>query len=840
MHLFKKDTFVKDIFWLLLVGIIGSAILAAGLALTTDQYFAKAVTGIIGDFGECDLLFQTREELKGAMVRQVQQVISDRFPGATLKEGMSLVGKASYFLTLPQKYKTKAIYNSLNHYFNNLPGNGGYSVMTEPRFDITSVPGGVFDLLSREVEKIPGVSFTFNDGGSIGVILKRPQDQAEVIRRVKRLLNQYQVLDIRLATHGSTEEIVELGKKVSQSLLALPGINYARDISMAKGTGDYQYLVNTLAEVKKFLLAYAAEVKVNPNSGQQVEIGDLLVLNGQNPVPLKPGGVLEPLQVVVKVTAKDPGGIRGLIIQGDASYLSDNQIYRLLPGDKIGIRVGTIEVSSRKSQLMYAMDQGVKLLDQINLAINDFNNTTGGADLTVTGIETIYQKLIRIGQALKSMETNLTGLNGKANQANLTRMVLLLDGISNDLDYLAKTFGRVQILENRFDQALEGIKGAQLLMGIPMMQNSIGKSTEIYDKLQVLNGQITTVEKSLRERVQKLDDFINRFNPLVAVLLSWRDKAREFSGEINKYGTVFTPGSANYEKLTGLIQSTDRLISNLTGFNLAEAKSGFNIVTDHLFGSDKIDLAALSAEVKRMRDSLPKLLDEEIGRSVNLIDKYVGGESVPGESIQIFTSSRIKRGVADMVIKETVHSGQISTFSLPAGTIQPDLRGELFKILAEVRSTIAALMVLILWILTFTFDHSLIISMMKCMKYSFLPAKASLGSPFLEWGYQVMLRIFSPANLYAAGSGGILLSITSLLAGARIPYLNFWILGLIGAILGVLVSMIAERINPINKEEVLAGVSLGLPFKTIMREIVIPAGRPGILNCLNRWKLVMK
>jgi hypothetical protein len=840
LHLFKKDTFVKDIFWLLLVGIIGSALLAAGLALTTDQYFAKAVTGIIGDFGECDLLFQTREELKGALVRQVQQVISDRFPGATLKEGMSLVGKASYFLTLPKKYKTKAIYNSLSHYFNNLPGNGSYSVMTEPRFAITSVPSGVFDLLSGEVEKIPGVDFTFNDGGSIGVILKEPRDQAQVVRRVNQVLNRYQILEVRLGTQSSKEDLRELGKRLSQSLLALPGINYARDISMAKNGSDYQYLVSTLAQIKKFLLAYAAEVKVNPSPGQQVEVGDLLVLNGQNPVPLKPGKILEPLQVVVKVTAKDPGGIRGLIIQGDAGYLSDNQVYRLLPEDKIGVRVGTIEVSSRKSQLMYAMDQGVKLLDQINIAINDFNNTTGGASLTVSGVETVYQKLIQIGQALKSMEDNLTGLNGKANQANLTRIALLLDSISDDLDYLAKTFGRVQILENRFNQALEGIKGAQLLMGIPVMQNTIGKSTEIYDKLQVLDGQITTVEKSLRERVQKLDDFINRFNPLVAVLLSWRDKAREFSGEVNKYGTVFTPGSANYEKLTGLIQATDRLISNLTGFKLEEVKSGFTIISDRLFGSDKIDLAALSAELKRIRDSLPQLLDEEIGRSVNLIDKYVGGESVPGESIQIFTSAQIKRGVADMVIKDIVHSNQISTFSLPAGTIQPDLRGELYKILAEVRSTIAALMVLILWILTFTFDHSLIISMMKCMKYSFLPAKLRLGSPFLEWGYSVLLLVFSPANLYAALSGGILLSFTSILAGARVPYLNFWVLGIIGGILGVLISIIAERINPINKEEVLAGISLGLPFKTIMREIVIPAGRPGILNCLNRWKLVMK
>ena len=53
-------------------------------------------------------------------------------------------------------------------------------------------------------------------------------------------------------------------------------------------------------------------------------------------------------------------------------------------------------------------------------------------------------------------------------------------------------------------------------------------------------------------------------------------------------------------------------------------------------------------------------------------------------------------------------------------------------------------------------------------------------------------------------------------------------------------SSLAIKINPISKDEVFAGLSLGFPFKTIMREIVIPAGRPGMLQILNRWKMVMK
>ena len=203
----KRDTFVKDILLLLLVSILGTVVLAAGFALLTDKYFGKAVSGVIGDVGQCDLLFQTRDELKGAMVRQIREIIAERFPGATLKSGMSLAGKASFFLTLPPQYKNKTIYNSLGYYFNNLPGNGGYSVMTEPRMAITSIPSGIFDLLAKQVEDIPGVNFTFNDGGNIGIILKNAKEEESVNRKVKGILAKYQILDVRPGSSCCTGRI---------------------------------------------------------------------------------------------------------------------------------------------------------------------------------------------------------------------------------------------------------------------------------------------------------------------------------------------------------------------------------------------------------------------------------------------------------------------------------------------------------------------------------------------------------------------------------------------------------------------------------------------------------
>lgn len=837
----KKDTFTKDILLLLMVSIIGSSLFAMAFAMATDKYFAQAVTGIMGNFGEYDLLFQTKEELKGAMVRQIRETIAEHFPGAKLKTGISIVGKASFFLTLPSRYKTKEVYNSLGYYFDNLPGNGGFSVMTEPRLNVTSVPSGVFTRLSNEIEKIPGVLFTFKDGNSIGVIMKDIHTTKSVSDQVKKILQRYQILEVRLGSSYKPQELLGMGKKVSQSLLGVNGVRTAQDVTLASGSDDSQYMMDTLLEVKRFLLAYTSQVKVNPYPGSQIEVGDLLVLNGQNTQSIKPGSLLQPLNVVVKVNAKDASGIGGLIIQGDAGFVKDNNAFRLLPGDKVGSPIASIEVSDRKGQIVYAMEQGVNLLTKINSAINDFNNSTGGAGLTVSGIEKTYRKLAEVRGALAAVSSSVNNLSGKANRENLTKMVTLVDGVGDDLDYLAKTFGRVQILENRFNQALIGLQNIQLVAGgSSLLQNAVGQTGGIADKMHLLDSQLGIVQSALRTRIQRLDDFVNRFNPLVAVLLSWRNKAKEFAIQADNFGSTFTPGSKNYRDLMSLIRSTDLVLARLTSFDMVTVKSGLNIISDHLFGSDKIDLSSLIAELEKAKESLPRLMDEEIGRSINLIDQYAGGSSKAGERLQVFTSANLDHAMADAVVKNVLQSDNTTVFSLPVGTVQPDIRGELFKILAEVRSTIAALVIMILWVLTFILDQSLIISMFKMTQFSILPKKLSFRVPLLDRIYPLLIRVMSPANIYAVFIGGVWLSITFLLSGARIPYLNFWIIALIGGILGVLISLIAEKINPICKDEVLAGLSLGLPFKTIMREIVIPAGRPGTLQILNRWKMLMK
>ncbi len=94
--------------------------------------------------------------------------------------------------------------------------------------------------------------------------------------------------------------------------------------------------------------------------------------------------------------------------------------------------------------------------------------------------------------------------------------------------------------------------------------------------------------------------------------------------------------------------------------------------------------------------------------------------------------------------------------------------------------------------------------------------------------------------LYGMSIGALFLTAMFALSGGGIPYLPWIGVPVLGATLGLFIANQAEKINPIASEEVSAGEALGLSFDEIMREIVIPNARPGLLQKLNRRKMKFK
>lgn len=830
----RRDNFIYDLLVWFLISVVLASTLAAGFAALTDKYFAKTIAGIMGDSGEYDLLFQTRTDQKDETLKALKQISHKHFPGATIEPGIAIAGKTTFFWTFPAKYRTKEIFSNLGFYFTDLPGGAGYSLVTEPRLTVDGVPGGVYDRMIREFEAIRGVVFAFRDGGSISVVLKSSDEAERVTRGIREVLRSYQVLEVSLPTAYRTEDTVAIGKTLAQKLTGWKGVTFIRDVSMGDRADDYQALLTTLSQMRQFLLSYASEVRLFPVKGAQLQAGDRLALAGDYKGKIRRQMVLRPEQVVIKVLSVKPDEIQGLIIQGDATQIRDLKVYELQNGDKLGRQVATAEIISRKDQLAHALDEGAVLLSKTDLLASDLGATSGRAELTI-GKAAELQAQVREAQAmLNRTAQGIDKLTSEETQERLEKLAALFEDLGDDFNNLAQQFARVRLVEERVSKAADSVRGFQSLLHLGLIAYP-SSGGGIGEKLDDFDGKLDRVLGDLNRRAQTLDDFVNQFNPLVRVLLSWRSKAKDFSTGVQHVSGMLEKDLPVTELLSGMTGITQETLTTLQAMDFGEIQSDLNRTTNQISSLNQIDLGAIVQQMKAVRASLPNLMDEEIGRSVSLIDQYLGGEVIPGERVKLFVNTGPDIKALQGEIREILKSPGIKVASTPSGSIELNLRGEVFKILREVRGVIASLIVLLLFILFFLLDQSSVIAVLK--RDEIVAAEIAKG-----WtGFAARFRNGRWVGLlYSVGLSMTWLILTLSLSGARIPYVGTLPLMIIGILFGLAFYGLADRVYQLDMDEMMAGQSLGLTFPVLMREIVLPAGRPGLLQILNARRMVMR
>ncbi|HEY3425667.1 MAG TPA: hypothetical protein VGL27_12785, partial [Negativicutes bacterium] len=170
------------------------------------------------------------------------------------------------------------------------------------------------------------------------------------------------------------------------------------------------------------------------------------------------------------------------------------------------------------------------------------------------------------------------------------------------------------------------------------------------------------------------------------------------------------------------------------------------------------------------------------------------------------------------------------------GVIEPDPRAEVMMILTQVKAILAAMVSLIAVIIFLTLDHTTIMTFIR-------RNRAANQTPQAK-GWRLVHRLkntfTAPECLYGMSIGALMLTAMFTLSGGGIPYLPWLGVPLLGAAMGLLIANNAEKISPVSPDEVAAGEALGLSFDEVMREIVIPNGRPGMLQTLNRRKMKFK
>ncbi|NLJ79418.1 MAG: ABC transporter permease, partial [Firmicutes bacterium] len=277
------------------------------------------------------------------------------------------------------------------------------------------------------------------------------------------------------------------------------------------------------------------------------------------------------------------------------------------------------------------------------------------------------------------------------------------------------------------------------------------------------------------------------------------------------------------------VNAGENSLDSLENLDIEEMRISLNGISEQIKNVQEIDVTAIIEQIQFVGDTLPNLRDEEIGQSIRLINTYLGGQVIPGERIQILVEGQ---AVDEKKLEETfraeLNHPYLHTYSTSVGMVNPDARGEIFRILKEVRSIVAGLLAIIYTGVVLILDHATVFSTLKYLR------SCEKSRP------RGLLKAWNPFLFFGGFLGILVLSSVYYLSKAQIPFATAPVIAFVGFGLGFLTALFSERFSPVDPMEVMAGQALGLSNVQIMREIVIPPSRPGLLNLLNRWKQQFK
>jgi prefoldin subunit 5 len=773
---FFSSSFNRDIVILMIFSIgIGSA-LASLVAMSANTYFSETISTLVGNFGEYDLLINVREDMKQNGQEQIEKVIEQAFPGGKLKEGPTLNGLTSFLVGLPPQYKTKQTYETIDNIFGSVPGRSGISIMTEPRVTVKAVADGAKSTVIEQIMHIDGVLFAFRDGGSVTVIIQSLDKSPYVNTEVEKLLDQYHTIDIAFPVGSEPENPIRLGEQIADAIREEKAAGYAESVSVDSKSNDMAYMVSTMLELKRFLTAYATKAVITPAAGVTLRMGDIIVFQGTAPKAPASGAPVDAANVLVKVTAvKSDHSAEGMVIQGDGTQVANNQGYGII-NTVIGDPVGTATFQNPRKALADALAQTSNLVNQIPKATQDAQNISGIAN---SALNSYSGSITAVEQTLSSLASAGTTIQAATS------------GLSN-LDSSA-----IQL----------------------QLKNSSQAMGSLANTLQIVRLVNPDVSSSINELTATQQNLTNLQNTLSALDNVAADARRARSA------------------IDNIVVNGNSMVANLRAFDVNGAHQSLNDAGTSIAQLQQFNTPLVAAQLQYLGTAVPNLKDEEISRSINLMDQFIAGQVIPSQSIQILTKSNITTEFATPIISRVVGNNNFSLYSSVVGVIEPDPRAQVMTILMQVKAILAGMVSLIATILFLTLDHTAIMTVIRRRRTVNKTPRAKGWRRLL---HGIKNTFTAPECIYGMGIGALNLTAMFILSKGGIPNLPWIGVPFLGAAIGLLLANNSEKISPISVDEVTAGEALGLSFDEVMREIVIPDGRPGLLQTLNRRKMKFK
>ena len=641
----------KEIALLLVLSILVGSALAASLSLASNAYFAKTIANLVGESGEYDVIITAREEMKEDTSEHLAKMIQESIPGAKFKEGPTLSGKTSFFVALPEALKNKQTYNSLGKLFGSIPGGAGVGVLTEPRITIRGVPEGAKNQVMEQVDALEGVQFSFYDGAAIGVLLRNASKTADVTNQIKSLLDRYQIMEISFPVGSEPANPIRTGEQIGSAMEQTLKLPLAQNVSIDGKNDDMTYMVSTMMEMKRFLQSYAAKLVISP-AGLPYKLGDTLLFQGNAPTVPNRGEAVGKEHILAVVTAvRGDGSAEAAITQGDGVNLKSLQAYRV-DQNVIGEAAGGAQYQSPRLQLASALTETGKLVGQIP----DYTRDAKALSQTAYGALDQYNaSLDKLDQTLKSVRS----AGRSVEQATSGLIHLNTDALVVQLDSSAQAMGNI----------------ASVLQVLKLVSADAGNAATSAATAQ---AGLTSIKNT-----------------------------------VQAMGNLAGQARAAQSAVDSVSASGQAMLDDLRRYDTAGARRSLDQASNSLNRLQQLDTPLITSQLAYLAAAVPNMKDDEITHTVTLLDKFIAGQVIPGARIQILTTNTVSTDAIVPIAAKIVGHNNLSVYSTALGVIEPDPRGQILSVLAEVKAILAGLAACVFTVVFLVLDHTALMSALK-------------------------------------------------------------------------------------------------------------------------------
>lgn len=785
MFLLKTD-FIKDILILMITSILLGTVLVMAGGYLTDNYFVNMVSGLIGEYGEYDLLFILSSDKEEIGFEQIKKIAAETLPGSEFKIGPKVAGSSNYLLKIPEKHKNEKVYVNLGKYFSDIPGLMSKNIMTEPRLSIRGFRGNTRPVIRPMIEGIEGIDFLYPTADGLDVIVKKPELVPEVKRKISDILNQYSLLEIRYPLNQHPQNLDQTRANIIK--LVEDDVNRIIDVTTSNES-DRVSLLTSLKQMKGFLLSYASKVIIEgiEDSHQFLPGSKLLARTSR-------GSILE-----LKVIDNKENSIIALIEQGNLADNSSNQVEVFKTGIKgiQGEKLGNGVINNPRQDLAEALAR----LNEITPTLNGF---LAQSEQLVEFSDKISKDLAGINQGLGQLDQTSQQLKKSLAEWQQQGLSTFLGELLEILEDIKTNAGDISDIQRDLIQTSNKLKEGAGLIEEKLI--FVPRSNSIYQQLDDLKDLFLQLATGLDQNYDLITSRLQEMDPVISSIGNWQEKIKS----LLKVEETLNSG-ADWDQVDSVITEIDQTASVI---NTDQLQEKLKSIQDIMIELKTNQLPVVLKQLSYIQNSLPDLKEEEIVETINLIDSYIAGEVIPGDQIQLLIEDRYNSKQVVNEIRSVISNPAVTYMEMDAGLLQPNPRGELFNVLSQVRAVISSIIAFVFTVLVMILDQTLIISILKLNE----------GHGFF----------------YGFVSGGLIFSMICFLSQIQFPYLNFQTEFIIGGLLGLVITLLAGMLNPVNREEWEAAKALGFSPAEIMYEVMIPAGKPGLLYLINYRKVIFR